>query len=172
MWHPVGIVTTWSLRQWVTANIWESEDGNSKKSLCWRDYFWDGPLCWVDNRTLAVWGLGDDDILLIRGVRLFDVESGAEKRSFVGPVGGEEKEVMQVQGKETTILHRAGTLIFDRWLFSWMAGNPFSIWDIEDGARLLEERDFTPLGYHPASKEFLSILPDGGLRLSRVRQSV
>jgi hypothetical protein len=171
-WHPVGIITTWSLTQWLTTNIWESEDGTSKKSLCWRDYFWDGPLCWVDNRTVAVWGLGEDDILLIRGVRLFDVESGAEKFSFAGPVCGEEKEVVRIKGKETTFLHRAGTLVFDQWLFSWMRGNPFSIWDISDGARLLEEQDFTPLGYHPVTKEFLSIWPDGILRLSRVLESV
>ncbi len=25
VWHPVGIVTTWDLRQWLQENVWESE---------------------------------------------------------------------------------------------------------------------------------------------------
>jgi len=57
VWQPFGVVETWNLRHWLEANVWESEDGDSKKTLCLRDY-WDGPLCWIDDNRLVVWGYG------------------------------------------------------------------------------------------------------------------
>jgi hypothetical protein len=76
VWSPVGFVTSWSLRRWQRDNPWESEDGPSKRSLCGRHYYWDGPLCWIDDRTVAIWGYGNDDENLIPTALLFDVESG------------------------------------------------------------------------------------------------
>lgn len=61
VWSPTGAVVAWDLHRWLRENPWESEDGPSRRPLCWRDYFWDGPLCWVDNDRLAVWGYGTDD---------------------------------------------------------------------------------------------------------------
>jgi hypothetical protein len=46
VWHPLGVVTSWSLERWLTENVWESEDGQSKRDLRCVDYYWDGPLCW------------------------------------------------------------------------------------------------------------------------------
>lgn len=171
VWHPVGVVTTWSVNRWLAENVWESEDGPSKRSICWRDYFWDGPLCWIDSRTLAVWGLGEDDVLLIPGVRLFNVETGEETESFAGPVNGNQKEVLKADEKEA-YMHSAGQLVYDRWLFSWAPGKPFTVWDVADGARLLEAVGLNPLAYHRGSGEFLSVLPNGTIQLSRILQSV
>jgi hypothetical protein len=56
VWHPLGVVTSWELRRWVREHPWESEDGPTRRSLCARKYFWNGPLCWFDDGTLAVWG--------------------------------------------------------------------------------------------------------------------
>lgn len=168
IWHPVGVVTSWNLQRWLKDNVWESEDGESKKSLCWRGYFWDGPLCWIDHRTIAVWGLGEDDVLLVPGVRLFDVESGAEKSSFAGPVADSSALLMKGRSEDPTLSQRAGTLAFDRWLFSWLPSGPFSVWDVHDGARLLLDPGFAPLNYHPGSRQFISQLPDGSFRLTRI----
>ena len=172
VWHPVGIVVAWNLRRWLKENVWEAEDGESKKSLCSRSYSWDGPMCWIDNRTVAVWGLGEDDLLLIPGVRLFDVESGVEKFSFAGPIASPSTLPMNVRGKEQTVSHQLGTLAFDRWLFSWQPKGPFSVWDVNDGARLLIESDFAPLSYHPGTKTFLSQLVDGTFRLSTIHENL
>jgi len=101
--------------------------------------------------------------LLIPGVRLFDVESGAEKLSFAGPVAGSTTFSTQVRGKEQTVSQRVGVLAFDRWLFSWIPQGPFSAWDINDGARVLIAPDFAPLSYHPTLKRFLSQLPDSAI---------
>lgn len=171
IWHPIGCVTSWSVKRWLEGNVWESEDGPSKKTLCGRDYYWNGPLCWIDDHTLAVWGLGDDDILLIPGVRIFDVRSGRETSSFIGPVGGSIAADMLVNGKEQHFRISAGSLVFDQWLYSWMEGKPFTVWDVKDGACVLEQPDFTPIDYHRGTKEFLSQLPDGTICLSCVRAS-
>ncbi len=60
VWQPSGRVDTWSIPRWVNENAWESEDGLSKRRLCWREYYWDGPLCWLDDQRLTVWGYGQD----------------------------------------------------------------------------------------------------------------
>jgi len=78
-------VCTWNLVRWRDENVWESEDGLSRHYLCDRAYFWDGPLCWIDNTTLAVWGYGSDDDWLQPAVRLFDVTTGKEQDWFPGP---------------------------------------------------------------------------------------
>lgn len=171
VWHPLGYVAAWSIPRWLKDNVWESEDGPTKKALCRRDYYWDGPLCWINGDTVAIWGLGDDDILLVPGVRIFDVRTGEETHSVAGPVGGSIKTTMRVKGKEQHFRVSAGSLVFDRWLFSWKEGKPFSIWDLRDGARLLENPDFTPIGYHRGTKEFLSQLPDGTICISYIRAS-
>ena len=77
VWHPVGIVASWSLRRWLEDNPWESEDGPTKRDLCARNYYWDGPLCWIGGRTLAVWGYGNDEENLIPAAVLLRRRVGA-----------------------------------------------------------------------------------------------
>jgi hypothetical protein len=122
-WHPVGIVETWSLRRWVEQNAWESEDGPSKRSLCWRNYFWGGPLCWIDDRTVAVWGYGNNDENLIPAALIFNAESGERVRWFAGPVGA---------------------FVFDRYLFSSSPKSGTSVWDVETGEGVLQDASLDP----------------------------
>lgn len=145
VWHPSGVVVTWNLPQWLHENVWESEDGMSKRSLCWRAYYWDGPLCWIDNQRLAVWGYGQDDEWLIPAVCIFDAHSGRQVRWFAGP---------------------KGSMVFDDYLFSFDRGEGTSVWDIETGEKLLSEPGFCPSGYHRSTKQFLSLLDGGTIRVS------
>lgn len=147
VWHPSGVVVTWSLRRWLETDPWESEDGPSKRALCYRLYFWEGPLCWIDDRTLAVWGYGKDDEELIPAALIFDVESAECVRWFAGPVG---------------------TFAYDGYLFSSSAEAGTSVWDIKTGERLLHDAEYRPTVYHPGAKRFISVTPSGGLRLSRL----
>lgn len=146
-WHPAGVVTSWSLRRWVEQNRWESEDGPSKRDLCVRAYYWDGPLCWVDDHTVAVWGYGNDDENLIPAALLFNAETGNRLRWFAGPLG---------------------SFVCDRYLFSSSAEAGTSVWDLATGERLLEDRSFNPTAYHRGAKQFVTALPDGRFRLSRL----
>jgi ribA/ribD-fused uncharacterized protein len=147
VWSPVGQVRTWSLTRWLTENIWESEDGPTKKRLCNRSYFWDGPVCWIDNRTLAVWGHGNDDLLLIPAVLIFDVVTGEQISWFAGP---------------------AGELYFDQYLFSCDNEMGMAAWDVNTGERVFAAPNFHPTGYHPSAKAFLSIPSNGVFQVSRL----
>lgn len=150
VWHPVGIVVAWDLRRWASENPWESEDGPSKRSLCDRSYFWRGPLCWIDDRNLAAWGYGNDDLNLIPAALIYDAETGELLRWFPGPVGN---------------------LVFDNYLFSYSAEAGTAIWDVETSERLHSDPEFRPMAYHRGALRFVTITPDGGIRLSRLVDS-
>jgi hypothetical protein len=42
VWGAAGIVTSWSPRWWLEENVWESEDGPSRRRFVQRWYYWDG----------------------------------------------------------------------------------------------------------------------------------
>ena len=148
-WHPIGGVRTWNLLDWLERNPWESETGPSVGSTADRTYFWDGPMCWVDDTTLAVWGWGDDDLQLLSAVGFYDVASREELRWFPGP------EARRTDSNERK--HLPPSLFFDGYLFSAHDEHGLAVWDIADGARLLHQPSLTPQHYHPGSKEFISI---------------
>lgn len=147
VWHPVGVVSTWSLRRWLADNPWESEDGPTRKDLCSRFYFWDSAVCWVGTDRLAVWGYGQDADWLRPAVRLFDVTTGAETDWFPGP---------------------AGELAFDGVLFASDPAAGTAVWDVETGDRLHADPGLRPRRYHPGRKAFLSFSDDGRYTVSRL----
>jgi hypothetical protein len=144
--HPggdsAGIPAAFSLRRWLEENPWEAEDGPSRRYLCQRWDYWDGPICWIDAHTLAVWGYGPDRLSLVPAVMLFDVDSGEVLSWFPGP---------------------RGALVFDHYLFSLGDGDGMSVWDVDSGERLLHDAGFHPLRYHPGTRQFLTTNPDGEL---------
>lgn len=147
IWGPAGISRLWSLRRWITKNSWESEDGDSVKYLTFRHYHWNAPLCWVDNKTIGIWGFGDDDLAMTPAVQLFNAETGERFRWFAGP--------------------KEGALYFDQYLFS-TSKEGTDVWDIDTGERLLHEPDLTPIDYHPETHQFLSPLSDDKFQLSQL----
>jgi hypothetical protein len=144
-WHPVGVPRTWSLQRWLEENVWESEDGPTVKELCGRD-IWDGPMCWLDNHRLALWGGGDDEPLSDT-VRVFDVESGLETMTFTGPPNA--------------------ALVFDEWLLS-LGGAAATVWDVVTGERLFSGEGFNRPVYHPGARTVLSWGDDGAATVSRL----
>jgi hypothetical protein len=154
VWHPVGVVTTWDLEVWAT-NIWESEDGPTKKYLCARDYYWDHAITWLNDTTIAIGGLGDDDKMMTDGARIFDVtlpgEPGDRWRSdwrwareiasFPGPAG---------------LFFSDGTFLFS----SDDIG--LSRWDPTDGARTGQLAGFRPTHQHRGAGELVQLV-DGAL---------
>jgi hypothetical protein len=67
------LVCVWDLRRWLSADLWEADDGPSRRSLCPRGCRWDVPKCWVGENLLAISGIGSDDEAMLDGVRIFDV---------------------------------------------------------------------------------------------------
>lgn len=149
VWSPVGMVVVWDIHHWVKENPWESEDGPSRHTVCSRWYHWDGPLCWVADDRLAVWGYGADDEWLIPAVRVFNAVNGRETHWFPGP---------------------RGELVYDCDLFCFDAAEGMSVWDVGTGERLFRDEGFCPTRYHPGAKTFLTPLPGGAFRVSRLRR--
>lgn len=146
VWQPDGVVAAWSLDRWLE-NVWESEDGPSRRALSWSGYAWDRPWCWVADRHLALWGYGDDDPLL-DAVRIFDVATGEELAWFAGP---------------------RGELAFDGVLWSLDEAAGFAAWSVERGTRLLHDRRPAPRArFHPTARTLLSV-HDGELCTSYPR---
>ena len=151
IWHPVGCINCWSLDRWIEENPWESEDGESLQGLFYREYFWGGPMCWIDERRLAVWGYGEQVDWMSPAVRIFDVVENKEIRWFAGV--------------------EANSLVFDEHLFALSEEEGLSAWDPDDGSCLFRDPTITPIAYDRGSKTFLSMLPDGQFRLSSFEQS-
>jgi hypothetical protein len=158
-WHPVGIPSVWSLEQWICGNVWESEDGPTRKPICARDY-WDQAMTWLDDRRIAIGGLSDDDKDMIEGARIFDtgLPGGpgpgcradwpwpCELTAFPGPAG---------------VFFSEGTCLFSSdqtGLFRW---------DIKDGSRTGNLEGFQPTHHHKGARELVQIV-DGTLVRCRI----
>lgn len=149
VWAPVGLISAWNIHEWLNNNVWESEDGPTKQRFCQRAYNWDEPLCWLDDRTLCVWGHSDDDLGLYPAVTIYDVVAGEQIDWFVGPPRGK--------------------LVYDDGhLFCFSEEYGMSVWDIKTGECLYKSPDFQPVNYNRHSKQFLCVQSDGTLILSHL----
>ena len=148
VWAPVGGPVVWSLQSWLSENAWESEDGPSRTELCWRHYYWDNGMTWLDQTRIAIAGIGDDDADMIEGARIFDVTAlhktpgwfaewdAAEITSFAGPTG----------------------LFFSDGVSLFTSGSSgLSRWDFIDGVRTGHLRDFQPTHHHRGSRELVQL---------------
>lgn len=147
VWAPVGVPKVWDLRRWLDAYPWESEDGPTLRSLCYRDYHWTVPMAWVGDDLLAVSGIGTDDEAMLPGVRIFDVTSGREVRTLAGPRGA---------------LFGAGQRLYGA------APEGLEIWDPATGHRTGRIPGFTPTHHHPTAGELVT-LHEGRTSLLRWR---
>lgn len=135
VWHPYGIVRTWSVERWLNENVWESEDGSSTKSPCAQEN-WDQPMYWIDNRTLAAWGdesEGEQGRIVLG---FFDVESGERRRTIPAPKG--------------KIFAENGRLLVSKGPYY----NGVSVLDIASGCVLLEDARVPAIKYHRGTKQF------------------
>ena len=123
LWHPVGIPSIWSLQEWLIKNVWEAEDGPSRKELCWRTYHWDVAMAFIDNNRVAISGLGDDDEEMQPGARVFDVQAGEEIHAFAGPSGLFFSDGEHLLSSEPDGLH---------------------FWDVHQGVCIQRLEDFRP----------------------------
>jgi hypothetical protein len=157
-----GLVSAFSLAAWLDGNPWEPEDGPSKRYLCQRWDFWDGPLTWIDGGTLAVFGYGPSRVSMIPAVILFDVATGEPLRWFPGPQGPLVHDTYPAR----TVPSRDRDQITPDdpvgLLFS-IGDDGVSVWDTATGERLLHDAGFQPLRYHPAARQFLTTNPDADL---------
>lgn len=153
VWHPVGIPTTWNLEPWITENVWESEDGPTRKATCARDYYWDHSMTWLDDNRIAIAGLGDDDEDMIDGVRIFDLSlpgSGSPRWRADWPW---PRELVAFAGP-------AGAFFSDGQRLFSSDESGVSCWDVNDGFRTGYFQGFKPTHYHKGAQEFVQLVDD------------
>jgi hypothetical protein len=158
IWHPLGVPTVWSLSRWVRENAWESEDGPTKRDVCPRDSYWNHGMCWLDSKRLAIGGIGDDDVEMVEGVRIFDVTSLEPSRS--DQWGGlYAKELATVPGP-------AGRFFSDgRRLFA-SGEQGLSVWDLTAGKQLGVVEGFRPTRHHRGARELVELADHKIVRLA------
>jgi hypothetical protein len=155
VWHPVGVPTAWRLDRWLSDNAWESEDGPTKKDLCARDYCWDHAMTWIDERRVAVGGIGDDDTAMVDGARIFDI-------TLPGSPGGQWRSDLHWARELKVFPGPAGVFFSDGvWLFS-SDDTGLSRWDLADGTRTGQLQNFRPTHHHRDAHELVQ-LTDGFL---------
>ena len=149
IWHPVGVPQAWSLERWFSENVWESEDGSSKKDICGRDYYWDCSITWLDDTRVVIAGIGDDDADMIDGARVFDVTAE-------GKASPRWRSDLEWAREITAFAGPAGRFFSDGIsLFSAKEG--LSRWHVEDGARTGHLPDFEPTHHHRGAGELVQL---------------
>ncbi|WP_063627985.1 hypothetical protein [Actinospica robiniae] len=142
LWHPLGEVSVWSIEPWLADNPFESEDGASLVALCWREYYWDHAMVWLDDHRIAVGGIGDRETNIVPGARIFDLRrfpSGPHERSAA-------PEVFAFAGPGDRFFAADGLLYA-------VAESGLEVWDPDTGARLGSVPDFHPTLHHRTARE-------------------
>ena len=149
VWHPVGIPYAWCVPRWLE-NVWESEDGQTRVDICPRDDYWNGPFAWIDEERVAVGGLGDDDIRMVPGARVFDV-------SARGQPGQRWRSGWECAHEVNAFAGPAGLFFSDgKWLFS-SDETGLSRWDPATGERTGHLADFRPSHHHRGARELVEL---------------
>lgn len=154
VWHPIGVAFSWNIEKWLAENIWESDIGESKKSYAYWDYFWHSPFFWLDNKRLCIWGydqLHTEEDIPLNSVAIYDTESGKLLNWFAGPT--------------------IEPFYFDRFLFSGNENQDgITIWSIEEGCLLHEEKNIKANAYHQGTKEFIDCSTPGKFILHKWKE--
>ncbi|MFJ3876935.1 hypothetical protein ACIPW5_05705 [Streptomyces sp. NPDC090077] len=143
-WHPSGQPVAWDLARWLEEGeaAWGNGLGAFRLPPC--DYHWNRPMVWLDEDRLVLGGLGDDDLEIVPGARVFDV-SRAEEDGAGGPGPAE----VAVFGGPRGRFFAAEGLLFS----SSEAG--LEIWDPVAGARIGAVPGFRPTHHDRTRGELL-----------------
>lgn len=150
IWHPLGVPTTWSLDRWFSDNVWESEDGPTKKDLCARDAYWDLGITWLDESRVAIAGIGDGDIEMIDGARVFDITAFGKPSGRWCPNWPHAREVIAFPGP-------SGKFFSDGTSLFASCESGLSRWCTEDGARTGQLQGFHPTHHHRGAGELVQL---------------
>lgn len=159
VWHPVGVPVVWSVDRWLSENIWESEDGLTKREVCARTWYWNHGVTWLDEETVAIGGIGDDDDKIVDGARVFDITS-------TGPASPEWRSDWQWAREINSFAGPSGRFFSDgKWLYSG-AKSGLSKWDPKSGARVCHIDEFHPTHHHLGAGELAQLSKGAILRWS------
>ncbi|MFJ5258875.1 hypothetical protein ACIQAC_00160 [Streptomyces sp. NPDC088387] len=149
-WHPIGIPVVWDLDRWIEGNVWESEDGPSRVSVCDRGDYWNHAMTWIDSTRIAVGVLGHDERDMRPGARIFDISRTGQSEPPQAPV---VLELLSFEGP-------AGHFFSDGTRLFSSGDTELAIWDPTEGKPLGTVPDFSPTHYHPGARQFVQVTDD------------
>ena len=142
VWQPVGIVRVFRLDRWLEGK--RSREDVSDRSLNQTGYWWNGSNLWLDDDTLLVPGLGDDDQRMVDAGVLFQMESERIGACWPGlPC-------------TTVFPDRAGGLVYS-------GGDSTSVWETSTGDRVAHAPQLVTHGFHPAARHTVGIVDPEGI---------
>jgi hypothetical protein len=147
VWSPVDMPKLWNVDRWLTEDPRELERRQAGNSLGQRWYLWDTPMCWVDDGSIAIWGIGVDDEAMVDGVVVYEAEDLDEVISF----GGVPKGQLWSNGHRLYAVDPAG----------------LTVWDPFTGERTAEVPGVRPIAFNRWLDE-LVVIEEGGA-LGRIR---
>lgn len=152
VWQPVAVTLVWSVTDWLGSNPWESEDGASMVRLSLRDD-WNTPACWIGERQVALWGMGDWDEDEFEetgkglGVRILDATAATQAAAGARwPMALDE-----------TI--RVSALFSDGRRLVVAADSGSTVWDLATRALVGELPGFSPHFHHAARASLVAVGP-------------
>lgn len=105
VWHPIGVLTFWSLERWQRENLYESERGESNHSPRELTSFdWDKPMTFLDDARFVVRGIIQEfDENDRPGLTVVDARSG----ELLGAVGMDQDDAVELgwSGEHVVVLH-------------------------------------------------------------------
>jgi len=149
VWHPFGVPVAWSVNAWLGGNVWESEDGQSLLTLCQRAYYWDHGMCWLDSTRMVVAGIGDDDLEMVDGARIFLAGEPTPETTH-RHWWRDAREAIAFPGPR-------GTFLSDGHLLFSSDGGGLDVWDVTEGALIAHMDGPEPRWRHPASGELVQV---------------
>ncbi|GAA0582893.1 hypothetical protein HPO96_08880 [Kribbella sandramycini] len=128
---------------WRGGDVYSTEHS---RWLCTRPDVYGLPIAWVDDTTVAIQGVGDNDEAIVDGVQLYDVRSRERIATIFGPKG-------RMWGND-------GGLAVD-------GEEGLELWDVGEGARVGVVPGFHPMAYNARTRTFAA-LRDWTLRTYRL----
>ena len=162
VWLPAGEIIYLNIVRWLMEDLWEGENAAKKNVLARKEDSWGGPICWIDAHTVAIWGYGSGEQLLIPAVGIYDIISNSQLYWIAGVEVQPNKDTSRIE----RLAYYGGALYFDKYLFACSDKFGISVWDIHKGTCVYQDSVLTPRNYHPGAKEFLSLLPNGDFILA------
>jgi len=147
VWQPAGMPCVFDAAAWLGSNVWESEDGPSKRRLALRDD-WNLPACWIDEDHIALGGIAQwdeeeaENVAAPAGVRIMDVRQGTTAPDRILVMSAEPRELFSD----------------GRSLFATLDGDT-AIWSLRSGERSAVIGGFAATHHHPRRRMLLQALP-------------
>ena len=140
VWSPVGVLGHFEPENWLSGNVWETEDKVRAQNFPLQREDWDIGICWINDEQFVI------------QVLLSDNASAKNQVAFL----------CHISSDEITPIAGAGGRFFSDGMHLFSANaEGLSVWNIEQGSRAGLIVGFSPTFTHPRRPELVQISSEG-----------